>query len=91
MADNNTEWQTVNNVRRKKKAPVKYDTKECVEGSKGLKMGKEHRMWHMYIGNLDQFIKTDDVCDYLKENDVKVFMCASLSEGLGMKDQRLFT
>ena len=29
-ADNNTEWQTVNNVRRKKKAPVKYGTKECV-------------------------------------------------------------
>ena len=36
----------------------------------------------MYTGNLDRLIKTDDACDYLKENSVKVlFMCASLSEG----------
>ena len=63
----------MNNVRGKNKVPVNYGMEECVEGSKELKAAKEHRTWHLYIGNLDQFIKTDDVCGYLKENDAKVF------------------
>ena len=59
--NNNNEKQPANNVRRKKKAPVKYGTKEFTHSSKGFKVTMEHRTWHLYIRNLNQFIKTDDL------------------------------
>ena len=61
-----------------------------MEGSKGLKAAKEHRTWHLYVRNLDRYIKTDDACDHLKENGVKVFTSVSLSENHCYERQAFF-
>jgi hypothetical protein len=67
-------------VHRKKKEPPKFGTKDVIEGDRNLKAAKLKRTWHVYVENLDRGVTTNDVCDYLKENNIEVVNCEFLCE-----------
>jgi hypothetical protein len=66
----NDDWSVIQN-KRKVRAPPKYGTKVLTKG-KALKAVKEKRTWHLYVGNLDRGTTTNDVCEYLTENEKKL-------------------
>jgi hypothetical protein len=78
-------WHT---VQHKKKIPPKFGTKDITEGKKNLKAAKVKRTWHVYVGNLDRGTTVNDVSDFLKENDIEVFMCDPLGQGRPGWDER---
>ena len=61
-----------NTFRRK---PVVIGTKSKTDGSLKLKVSTMPRIFHLYVGNLDVSVKSEDLSDYLKDVGINVLAC----------------